>query len=456
MPKPLCFMIMPYARKPTQVEPGGGPADIDFNALWNRGYIPVITALGYEPVRADQDTAALIIREMLERLYFADLVLADMTLANGNVYYEVGIRHAAKETGCVLLAADWSRQLFDVGQMRTVRYPLPEGDITDATAQAFHAAIKDPIQKLANGVSPMYGSIKGFPSNVDEQAASSMKDQLAKLAAFQASVRAVRAAPPKDRMKLTQELLAVHGIPPMTTPVALALLRLLRDSADSVSDWKAVIDFVGKLPVELAGQGEVREQLAFALSHTSQHIESIAELETLIDTVGPTPERLGLLGGRYKRQLSAATTPEEQLWYLNRSIECYERGMDLDLNEYYCSSNLPRLYRRRNRKSDEERALSVLKLVIAACERARRRGAGDEWLRPTLLNAAFDACDADKAEELAEDVIAEGATPWKLRSILSDIELSVAQAKDNERRKRLAAVLDTLRRIAEPTRRQFS
>jgi hypothetical protein len=356
----------------------------------------------------------------------------------------------------VLLAADWSRQLFDVGQMRTVRYPLPEGDITNATAQAFHAAIKDPIQKLADGVSPMYGSIKGFPSNVDEQAASSMKEQLAKLAAFQASIRAVRAAPPKDRMELAQELVAIHGIPPMTTPVALALLRLLRDSADGVSDWKAVIDFVGKLPSELAGQGEVREQLAFALSHAGQHIESIAELETLIDTVGPTPERFGLLGGRYKRQLSAATTPEEHLRYLNRSIECYERGMDLDLNEYYCSSNLPRLYRRRNRKSDEGRALSVLKLVIAACERAKRRGAGDEWLRPTLLNAAFDACDADKAEELAEDIIAEGAARWKLRSVLSDLELSVTQVKDNERRTRLAAVLDTLRRIAEPTGSQFS
>jgi hypothetical protein len=87
---------------------------IDFNALWDRGYVPVIKALGYELVRADQDTGALIISQMLERLYFSDLVLADMTLPNGNVYYEVGIRHAAKKTGCVLFAADWSRRLFDV------------------------------------------------------------------------------------------------------------------------------------------------------------------------------------------------------------------------------------------------------------------------------------------------------------------------------------------------------
>jgi hypothetical protein len=61
MPKPVCFTIMPYGRKPTQAEAGRGPAEIDFNALWDRGYVPVIKQLGYEPVRADQDTGALII-----------------------------------------------------------------------------------------------------------------------------------------------------------------------------------------------------------------------------------------------------------------------------------------------------------------------------------------------------------------------------------------------------------
>ena len=160
---PVCFMIMPYGRKPTQAEAGRGPAEIDFNALWDRGYVPTIKALGYEPVRADQDTGGLIVSQMLERLYFADLVLADMTIPNGNVYYEVGIRHAAQKTGCVLLAADWSKQLFDVVQMRTVRYPLPEGNITEATAAAFQAAIKDHIKSLCVGISPMHQSIPGYP-----------------------------------------------------------------------------------------------------------------------------------------------------------------------------------------------------------------------------------------------------------------------------------------------------
>jgi len=151
MPRPLCFMIMPYGRKPTQAPVGQGVAEVDFNALWDRAFVPVIETLGYEPVRADQDTGALIVTQMFERLYFADLVLADMTIPNGNVYYEVGIRHASKEKGCVLLATDWSRQLFDVTQMRTVRYPLAEGDITEATAKGIAVAIKDRIATLATG-----------------------------------------------------------------------------------------------------------------------------------------------------------------------------------------------------------------------------------------------------------------------------------------------------------------
>src|SRR5262249_47791420 len=160
---PVCFMIMPYGRKPSQAEAGRGPAEIDFNALWDHGYVPTIKALGYEPVRADQDTGGLIASQMLERLYFADLVLADMTIPSGNVYYEVGIRHAAQKTGCVLLAADWSKQLFDVVQMRTVKYPLPEGTIIEATAIAFRTAINDEIKSRRDGISPMYQSLLGYP-----------------------------------------------------------------------------------------------------------------------------------------------------------------------------------------------------------------------------------------------------------------------------------------------------
>jgi hypothetical protein len=445
---PVCFMIMPYGRKATQVEAGRGPAEVDFNALWDRGYVPTIKALGYEPVRADQDTGGLIISQMLERLYFADLVLADMTIPNGNVYYEVGIRHAAKKTGSVLLAADWSRQLFDVVQVRTIRYPLAEGNVVETTVSAFRAAIKDEIRSLCDGISPMHQSIPGYPSSVDPRRATTMRGQLVELALFQTKVRTVRAAPRGERMRKAQELIANDGNPPATYPIALALILLLRDCANTGADWSVVLDFVCQLPDRFSNEPEVLENRAFAASQAGNDARAIAELQTLIDAIGPTPERLGLLGGRYKRQAELATaSPADRLECLNAAIHSYEQGMELDLNEYYCSSNLPRLYRQRGQPGDDDRAQNVLRLVIAACERARRRGVADEWLRPTLLGAAFDAGDADKADQLVTDVIAEGAARWKVDATLNDLEVSLAHVADAARRSRLFAVINRLKAV---------
>lgn len=440
MPK-LCFMIMPFGRKSTATESAEGPTEVDFNRLWDRAYVPVIRDLGYEPVRADQDTGSLIITQMLERLYFADLVLADMTIPNGNVYYEIGIRHAAKETGCVLLAATWSRQLFDIAQMRTVRYPLPEGEITDATADAIRACIAAAIPGLVDGCSPMHGSIKGYPGHVDESAASTMKEHMAELAAFQGRIRAVRAMPRGQRMQLAGELAASLPAAEMTASKAIALLMLLRDCTNSNDDWSHALAFIDRLSERMQSLPEVREQRALAISHCGRHVEAIEQLHVLIETFGPTSERLGLLGGRHKRLSADAASPGVRQEQLNTAIKCYEEGMNLDLNEYYCSSNLARLYRLRKRAGDEERAQSALRLTIAACERAKKRRATDLWLRPTLLAAAFDAADAGKAEELADQIADEDPARWQITSIRDDLDRAIQQVTDEGIRERLALVM---------------
>ena len=126
MVRPICFMIMPYGVKPTlQPARSEAPDKVDFDRLWAAAYRPAIEQLGYEAVRADQDLGALIITEMIERLAFSDLVLADVSIGNANVYYEIGVRHAASACGCVMLGADWAEPLFDLNQMRQLRLPLP-------------------------------------------------------------------------------------------------------------------------------------------------------------------------------------------------------------------------------------------------------------------------------------------------------------------------------------------
>ena len=209
----------------------------------------VIKELGYEPVRADQDTGALIITQMLERLYFADLVLADMTIPNGNVYYEVGIRHAAQASraaSCLPPTGPGSCSTSRRCGPSAIRCPRVKSG--RETATAFGTAVKNGIAQLSPAaISPMHLALPGYPGPVDPLDASTMKDQMTALAAFQTKIRAVRVAPRNQRMQLAQQLIAADGSPPATYPIALALSALLRDSARKADDWKAVLAFLRAL-----------------------------------------------------------------------------------------------------------------------------------------------------------------------------------------------------------------
>jgi len=133
-PRKVCFMVMPYGKRVTGVDAPNAPKEVDFDRLWEEAYRPALLKLGYEPVRADMDLGALIIKEMLERFVIAHLVCADISIPNGNVYYEIGVRHAAQEKGCVMLAADWAKPLFDIAQMPRLVYPLAAGSVPDSCA----------------------------------------------------------------------------------------------------------------------------------------------------------------------------------------------------------------------------------------------------------------------------------------------------------------------------------
>src|SRR5436305_206497 len=121
-----------------------------------------------------------------------DLVIADLTIPNANVYYEIGIRHAARPQGCVLVSADWTKPLFDVDQMRRITFPMPEGAITDETAAAIKAALVAGIPALAEGRTPPFASISGFPGPFDLQRTQTFQTLAKRLSEFQAEVTAVR------------------------------------------------------------------------------------------------------------------------------------------------------------------------------------------------------------------------------------------------------------------------
>jgi tetratricopeptide (TPR) repeat protein len=438
---PICFMVMPYSTKATGAPAGSGAPDkINFDRLWEAALRPAIQNAGYEAVRANEDIGALIINEMIERLAISDLVLADVSIPNGNVYYEVGIRHAAQKQGCVMTAATWSKALFDIDQMRHIRYPLPAESISDETAAEIIKIVEAAIPIMAAGDSPFYQVFPRFPE-FDPARATAFKKSIEELSRFQAEIIAARSATGDQRRTRALELrdrYCTEG--PIQKAVAIELLYTLRDC----TDFNTTLEFVDKLPADLKNSSLVKEQRALALSKSGDHDDAIGALRELIRTSGDTSERRGLLGGRYKDKWKNVTKDPADL---SRAITEYENGMRLDLNDYYPSSNLARLYRTRNRKGDEDKARISASITLVACERARERNSNDEWLNPTLLGSAFDAGDVEKAQELADKIGEEGPAAWKLDTTLKDCRTG-AQLWEEPRRTELLAIAAQLEKVS--------
>ena len=78
-----------------------------------------------DPVRADEErTGGIIHKPMFERLLLCDYALADLTTANANVFYELGVRHAARPATTLSIFARNQSLPFDVGFLSALPYDL--------------------------------------------------------------------------------------------------------------------------------------------------------------------------------------------------------------------------------------------------------------------------------------------------------------------------------------------
>ncbi|HYI13526.1 MAG TPA: TRAFs-binding domain-containing protein [Thermoanaerobaculia bacterium] len=442
--RPVCFMIMPYGERDTNVTADVGPPKVDFDALWSDVYEPVIQALGYQPVRADQDLGAVIIKDMIERLTLADLVLADITIANANVYYEVGVRHASAASGCVLLSAKWSKPVFDLAQIRHLQFALPSKKLTEPEAETLRKELVDAIGSHKNAPSPIYDLMPGYPPP-KMSGASSFEQLVKSITDFQGQLKAARSIANKDEKKAKVRQLVLDYISSGTiiSSLALELLPVVRDAAG----WPDVLEYIARLPKELRDTPFVQEQYALAVSKTGNDQEAIAALRSLIDLRGESSERRGLLGGRFKKMYNkavAAGQDDEAAQYLDEAIDHYTRGMYLDLNDFYSPSNLSRLLRTRGAEGDEQLAVTAAEVTRAGCERKLKLDPDDPWVGQTLLGQAADAQDLPTVKKLVSDIKRKRYPNWQIDTTGADLKMSISFIRDPDLRAQFEAALAPL------------
>lgn len=128
---------MPFGTKP-----GVDGQALHFNRIYEELLKPALQEAGFEVFRADEEERAGDIRtDMFQELLAADLVVADLTLDNPNVWYELGVRHALRERGVVLVQGPRSTSPFDIYTDRKRQYGLVDGAPDPGTLVADRAAI---------------------------------------------------------------------------------------------------------------------------------------------------------------------------------------------------------------------------------------------------------------------------------------------------------------------------
>lgn len=93
---------------------------------------PIASEKGYKTSRADNiSRPGRITKQIVERLLKDDLVIADLTRKNPNVFYELAVRHAVGKP-VILMGAIGDDIPFDVAAQRVILYDLDPDNITGA------------------------------------------------------------------------------------------------------------------------------------------------------------------------------------------------------------------------------------------------------------------------------------------------------------------------------------
>src|SRR5580698_2347720 len=131
-PPPLCFVLMPFGRK----SDAAGRAT-NFDSVYRKIIAPAVVRAGLEPIRADEEkVGGTIHKPMFERLMLCDYAIADVTGANPNVYYELGVRHALRQRSTIILFAEGTTLPFDLAPLRGMPYRTDGNGMPENSTQS--------------------------------------------------------------------------------------------------------------------------------------------------------------------------------------------------------------------------------------------------------------------------------------------------------------------------------
>jgi len=422
--QPLCFVLMPFGKKPA--------ADgrlVDFDAVYEQLIKPSVVAAGLEPLRADEEmTGGIIHKPMFERLILCEYAVADLTTANANVFYELGLRHAVRPATTVLLFAQGTGQLpFDVAPLRAVPYQLgADGKpvMNSLDRDMLTAKLRDARQVKTD--SPVFQLVEGFP-DIQRLKTDVFRERVKYSGTLRQKLALARKQGLDAVRAVEQEIGSIHDA---EAGVVIDLFLSYR----AVKGWNEMIALVQKMSAPLAATVLVQEQLGLALNRANRGEEAERILLALVEGRGPSSETYGILGRVYKDRWEAALKAGEKALargLLDQAINAYLKGFEADWRDAYPGVNAVTLMELK--EPPDVRRERLIPVVSYAVERRIESGKPDYWDHATRLELAVLAKDQQKAESALADALVVVRESWEPETTARNLRLiHEAREKRNE------------------------
>jgi len=462
IPRPLCFVAMPFG---TRTAPGASDRAIAFDSVY-AAMAAGIERAGLECRRADFDpSGGFVHRSMFEALLVAEYVVVDLTFANPNVAYEVGLRHGANAgRGTILVCEEESLKAlpFDFKPLRTVPYQV-------SALEKLGAALERQLGLAAQGALPPDNPILQITSIRPGTAGHEKTDIFAARMEY-VSERGARVA---EILRLGDAAAAVRQLRVFESEVlgAASAIAQLHTALMAIylgyrakKAWGEMVTLYEKMPRELQESAVAREQVALARNRIAEGLKddgaiqeerrrAVAALEA-IPYEKWTSETFGILGRIHKGRADAERKAGRDLparSALSAAIEAYEGGFSADPRDYYPGVNAVTLRILRNERGDEAALAELVPVVRFAVNRAPAPTRDDEryWQTATKLELAAAARDWPAAEAALERFLSIDVDGWMHETTADNLDRQArARAAEPETKRALAQYVEALRPTA--------
>ena len=154
--KSICFVIMPYEKK----ENFDGEI-IDFDRLYDSAIQPAVNEVGLECIRSDRvGKAGRIHNEMFRNIIEADVVIVDITTLNPNVFYELGVRHTARQSVTILIGSKGTHIPFNINDRRVIEYKIESESDYGKLKETIKKFIISGLENYGENDSPIYEDLE--------------------------------------------------------------------------------------------------------------------------------------------------------------------------------------------------------------------------------------------------------------------------------------------------------